>query len=314
MPFFKKNHSLHRQKPLKNNTATSRQFRWVSAKALLVLPGGEPGAGGLSVPREVGPGAPTPRFWVRMSAPAYNLPRGGRTSKLVVECRWCGEEEWSGVTPLANQRPSSRRPALQEDSGFGTRRPGHQDDHPLNPRSSLDTDVVRHTETGKAAGSSKPNREPSGGGAEASPSSAQGQSGTAAGRAWLAWALGQSHPEPRRPDLDGPPPYAPRQPSTLCGVPRLRDGQPSPPSSWALKPSPSLPPPALHPTKPLLPSQCRPGQFSCGGGRIRPHPSLPDSGPALRAPPSSADTELSGAKPRHMEFSPTPSGTSWPPG
>ena len=47
---------------------------------------------------------------------------------------------------------------------------------PLNPRSSLDTDVVRHIETGKAAGSSKPNRQSSRGGAETSPSSGQGQS------------------------------------------------------------------------------------------------------------------------------------------
>ena len=101
---------------------------------------------------------------------------------------------------------------------------------------------------------------------------------------------------------------------TLCGVPRLRDGQPGPPSSWALKPSsPSLPPHCTPP--PLPPSQCRPGQFSCGGDHIRLHPALPDSRPALRSTPSAADTaELSGAKPRHMEFSPTPSGTPWPPG
>ena len=54
MPFFKKNHSLHRQKPLKNNTAMLRQFHWVSAKALLVLSGGEPGAGGSVCPQRAG--------------------------------------------------------------------------------------------------------------------------------------------------------------------------------------------------------------------------------------------------------------------
>lgn len=110
--------------------------------------------------------------------------------------------------------------------------------------------LVSHTDTGKEAGSSKPNTEHDGGGAETSPNSGQGRSWT---DRWESPAFpgpsAKADPEPRGPNPDRPH-HLPTSPSPTSGRPLhhpTSDGWPALPT-LLLGPEAlvSLPPHTLH--------------------------------------------------------------------
>ena len=153
------------------------------------------------------------------------------------------------MTSCANQRCFSpwAGPAGGRRVWYTEAKPAGRSPH---PKSSLDTDVVSHTDTGKEAGSSKPNREHNGGGAETSPSSGQGRSWT---DGWESPAFpgpsAKADPEPRGPNPDRPH-HLPTSPSPTSGHPLHHPTSAGWPALPTLLLGPealaSLPPPTLH--------------------------------------------------------------------
>lgn len=84
------------------------------------------------------------------------------------------------------------------------------------------------------------------------------------GRIWMG-------PQPMPPASQAP------HEGTLCGVPRLRDDQPGPASSWALQPSSPYRPQHCTPPPPC-PGQCRPVSFPAGVATPASTPASPTAG------------------------------------
>lgn len=170
----------------------------------------------LPVPRELGSCTLAPRVWVGTSAPVCNL-----LHKL------CASEGKAGSMVRME---------------FGTRRPDQQDDPPT-PSPAWTLVSHRHR---KGSRKLKAKHSTTGVGLKHPPTPVRADPGPTAGR--VRPSLGprpKPTPSPEGRIRTGPTTYPPAQAphqGTLFIIPRLMDGQPCPPSSWALKPLfPSLP-------------------------------------------------------------------------